>query len=88
MKGPGAMAMNVKEEKLYINFPNLEDSKKLIKLKKLVEGNPGNTKVILVIGENKEERQAIKLPKGFELENEEALSDLRELLGDENLVIN
>ena len=88
LKGPGAMAADMKQEKLYINLPNLDDSKKLITLKRLIDGNPGFTKVILVIGEDKDKRQAIKLPKGFELENEEALTDLRSLMGDTNLVIN
>lgn len=88
LKGPGAMAADSRDEKLYINLPNLDDSKKLITLKKLIDANPGFTKVILVIGEDKNKRQAIRLPNGFELENEEALKDLRNLLGDSNLIIN
>lgn len=85
--GPGAMALDTsKEESLYIKIDDPNNSQILIDLKKLIDNNFGTTKVILVIGDN-DSRQAIKLPNGFDILNNDALNDLSQIVGHKNLKI-
>ncbi len=73
--------------KLYINLKDTSDNKLLSSLKAVIDQYIGDTKVILVLNNGKS-RQAIRLPVGFDHQNEEAYDQLSELVGPENLVLN
>jgi DNA polymerase-3 subunit alpha len=87
MIGPGAKAVAEKTsvERLYIRLANSKDQAKLISLKQTLDEYQGSTEVVLVLGEATE-RQAIKLPAGVDRDSE-ALDQLRELIGADNIKI-
>jgi DNA polymerase-3 subunit alpha len=73
-------------EKVYIRLANTEDEDKLVSLKKTIDTHKGDTEVVLVLGQNAS-KQAIKLPGGINRASDEGLSQLKELVGTDNLVI-
>ncbi len=73
--------------KLYIKLKDTSDDRLLTNLKNTIDKYLGDTKVILVLDEINA-RQAIRLPKGFDHSNQEALGRLKELVGVENLALN
>ncbi|MEI9914385.1 MAG: OB-fold nucleic acid binding domain-containing protein [Candidatus Saccharibacteria bacterium] len=77
-----------KEEqpKIFIKLKDTSDDKLLSSLKDTIDKYIGETKVILVLDEINS-RQAIRLPKGFDHSNEEGLGRLKELVGVENLAL-
>jgi DNA polymerase-3 subunit alpha len=72
-------------ERVYIRLNNTEDQKTLLSLKKTIDNHRGNTEVVLVLGESKD-KQAIKLPGGIS-QTGDGLDKLKELVGNDNLVI-
>lgn len=71
-------------QRLFLRLKNSEDHQTLTNIKKIVDDFSGNTDVVLVIGENSS-KQAIKLPSG--VNSSKAISELAELLGDQNVVL-
>jgi DNA polymerase-3 subunit alpha len=87
MVGPGAKA---KDEKLsnptiYIRITDSNNHDTLLNLKQAIDQHQGQSQVVLVLGEAKA-RQAIKLPGGIDHKSD-GLSILRELVGQDNLVV-
>lgn len=72
-------------ERLYIRLDTTSDEKKLLNLKQTIDSYKGSTEVVLVLGES-DQKQAIKLPGGVDIKSD-AVSKLRDLVGNENLVI-
>jgi DNA polymerase-3 subunit alpha len=87
MIGPGAKAIHETSvaEKLYIRLRSSSDTETLLSLKQMIDADPGETEVILVLGDATT-KQAIKLPGGFNHQSD-GLSLLRELVGADNLVL-
>jgi DNA polymerase-3 subunit alpha len=73
-------------ERIYIRLASTNDEKKLISLKKTIDSYKGDTEVVLVLGADAA-KQAIKLPGGINRSSDEGLSQLKELVGTDNLVI-
>ncbi|HEY1645395.1 MAG TPA: OB-fold nucleic acid binding domain-containing protein, partial [Candidatus Saccharimonadales bacterium] len=74
------------EPKLYINLKDTSDDKLLTNLKDTIDKYIGSTKVILVLDSNSA-RQAIRLPNGFNHQDEEGFGRLSQLVGSENLAL-
>ena len=72
--------------KLFINLKDTSDNKLLSSLKAVIDEFIGETKVILVLDDSNS-RQAIRLPIGFNYQNKEAYGRLSDLVGPENLSI-
>jgi DNA polymerase-3 subunit alpha len=87
MIGPGAKAVHEisAAEKLYIRLRSSSDTETLLSLKQMIDADPGDTEVILVLGDATN-KQAIKLPGGFNHQSD-SLGLLRELVGPDNLVL-
>jgi len=85
LAGPGAMAAETsKEDTVYIRLADANDGKLLIDLKRTIDKFSGAGKVIMVLGE-KENRQAIKIPGGFDHNNPDAFSELSLVVGQDNI---
>lgn len=76
-------AAPVTDPKLYIRLNTSENEQLLRSLKQMLDGNQGATDVVLVLGEA-DKRQAVKLPEGVR-SDEQVLTDIRELVGAENV---
>ena len=63
--------------KVYIRLVNSADQDKLLGLKKIIDAHPGETEVVLVIGE--ETKQIIRLPN--RIAHESGLVELQSLIG-------
>ncbi len=72
-------------ERIYIRLLNTSDEQTLLSLKQTIDAHRGPTDVVLVLGEN-DSKQAIKLPTGID-QASDGLSQLRDLVGADNLVI-
>lgn len=72
-------------ERVYIRLNSSQDEDKLMSLKKTIDLHKGDTEVVLVLGAEAS-KQAIKLPGGINRASE-GLDQLKELVGNENLVI-
>ncbi|HVV67352.1 MAG TPA: DNA polymerase III subunit alpha [Candidatus Saccharimonadales bacterium] len=72
-------------ERVYIRLNNTGDEETLLSLKQTIDSHQGDTEVVLVLGEATS-KQAIKLPGGIDPESE-GLDALKQLVGNENLVI-
>jgi hypothetical protein len=88
LEGPGAMQQSkpTLDQKVYIRIKDTNDGDRLVALKKTIDRYQGPTKVIMVLGEDSN-RQAIKLPAGFDHLNEDGLSELTSVVGQENLLV-
>jgi DNA polymerase-3 subunit alpha len=86
LAGPGAKGLTLEPQKVYIRLADTADGQMLIGLKKTIDEYIGSTKVVIVLGD-KDSRQAIKLPGGFDHLNEEGLDKLANLVGHDNLKI-
>jgi DNA polymerase-3 subunit alpha len=85
LAGPGAMSINQsKEDTVYIRLADANDGKLLIDLKRTIDKFSGSGKVIMVLGE-KENRQAIKIPGGFDHSNPDAYNELSLVVGQDNI---
>ncbi len=72
-------------ERVYIRLASTENEKTLLSLKETIDSHQGDTEVVLVLGESAG-KQAIKLPGGIS-RNGKGLDQLKELVGNDNLVI-
>ncbi|HYH36540.1 MAG TPA: OB-fold nucleic acid binding domain-containing protein, partial [Candidatus Saccharimonadales bacterium] len=72
-------------ERLYIRLLNTSDERTLLSLKETIDHHRGSTEVVLVLGEASA-KQAIKLPGGIDRESD-GLTKLRELVGEDNLIL-
>jgi len=81
---PSANAKPV-NERVYIRLSDTGDEKTLLTLKQTIDSNKGDTEVVLVLGDAAA-KQAIKLPGGINRAGE-GLTRLKELVGNDNLVI-
>ena len=82
----GGNSQTKEDKQLYIKLKDTSDDKILSSLKTTIDKYLGETKVILVLGEASG-RQAIRLPRGFDYSNEEALDSLSSLVGSDNLAL-
>ncbi|HVX48399.1 MAG TPA: DNA polymerase III subunit alpha [Candidatus Saccharimonadales bacterium] len=73
-------------ERVYIRLASTSDEAKLVSLKKTIDTHRGDTEVVLVLGADSA-KQAIKLPGGIDRASSEGLERLKELVGNDNLVI-
>lgn len=84
---PKAQAVPMKPasapERIYIRVKDSKDQKLLLGLKKFIDSNPGQTEVVLVMGEDTQ-KQAIKLPTGI-IQTDEVISKLGEIAGKSNV---
>ncbi|HEX7633324.1 MAG TPA: OB-fold nucleic acid binding domain-containing protein, partial [Candidatus Saccharimonadales bacterium] len=71
--------------RVYIRLQNTSDEETLINLKQTIDSHSGETEVVLVLGDSAS-KQAIKLPGGID-QTSDGLTQLKELVGTENLVI-
>jgi DNA polymerase III alpha subunit len=76
---------SIKNERVYIRLADTSNEQTLLSLKQTIDSHEGPTEVILVLGDNSQ-KQAIKLPGGIDRESD-GLSQLKELVGADNLVI-
>lgn len=72
-------------ERVYIRLNDTNDEKVLLSLKQTIDNHSGITEVVLVLGES-DAKQAIKLPGGIDRASE-GLTQLKQLVGNDNLVI-
>jgi DNA polymerase-3 subunit alpha len=72
-------------QRVYIRLSSTNDEKTLLSLKQTIDSHKGPTEVVLVLGEAAD-KQAIKLPGGID-ETSDGLTELKELVGSENLVV-
>lgn len=72
--------------KLFIKLKDTSDDKLLTSLKNTIDKYIGEAKVILVL-EEVNSKQAIRLPKGFDHQNEAAIVELKQIVGVDNLAI-
>ena len=72
-------------ERVYIRLSDSNDQQTLLSLKQTLDAFQGVTDVVLVLGEA-DQKQIIKLPAGLDKESQ-ALDQLRELVGHENLKV-
>lgn len=82
---PEAAAAKPLNGRLYIRLLNTSDEETLLSLKETIDHHQGQTEVVLVLGEAAA-KQAIKLPGGIDA-GSDGLAKLRELVGNENLVM-
>lgn len=74
----------VDDRTLYIKIVNTEDHESLITLKKICADSPGENEIIMVLGSEKS--SAIRLPFRIDLSGD-CVDRLRELVGEENIVV-
>lgn len=72
-------------ERVYIRLSNTGDEETLVSLKQTIDNHQGDTEVVLVLG-GASSKQAIKLPGGIDRTGS-GLDELKQLVGNENLVI-
>ncbi len=70
-------------KRLYIRLASSDDTSSLLGLKKIVDSNPGDTEVVLVIGEDAN-KQILKLPQKID-QGQAALDKLFSLVGEPNV---
>jgi DNA polymerase-3 subunit alpha len=73
------------DPRLYIRLADTGDQDVLLNLKRTIDANVGTTDVVLVLGPDAS-RQIIKLPSGVN-QDEGVISQLRGLVGDQNVVL-
>jgi len=73
------------DKRIYVRLLNSQDTELLTSLKETIDKFKGKTEVVLVLGDN-DHKQIIKLPTGMQLD-EDAISHLRVLVGDDRVVI-
>ena len=74
---------SVEPPKVYIRLQDGQDNDTLLLLKQVIDGNQGDTEIVLVLGESSN-KQVIKLPMKMH-HSDEALSNLHEVVGKENV---
>jgi DNA polymerase III alpha subunit len=90
-KAPKASVVSAKNQtpestaKLYIRIRNSDDHATLTQLKDIIDQQPGNSQVVLVVGKDNA-KQALRLPGGINLGKDTAISSLKELVGPSNVV--
>jgi DNA polymerase-3 subunit alpha len=85
LAGPGAMAADkTNDDTVYIRLADANDGQLLIDLKRTIDKFKGAGKVIMVLGD-KENRQAIKIPGGFDHSNPDAFNELSLVVGQDNI---
>ncbi len=72
--------------RVYVRLDDTQDQQKLMSLKQTIDDYRGPSEVVLVLG-TADDKQAIKLPTGINLEREEAIEQLKSLVGVENVKI-
>jgi hypothetical protein len=75
--------LNRGDPKLYIRLATSQNEIMLRDLKRTLEGNRGQTEVVLVLGDA-ESRQAVRLPDRID-SNDSVIAGLRELVGADNV---
>ncbi len=73
-------------KRVYIRLTSSEDQATLMSIKRIVDGHTGQTDVVLVIGDNQNQK-AIKLPNRIS-NNTQTLKQLETLVGQENVKLN
>ena len=87
-KGPGAKDIDqALNNKMYIRLLDLNNSAMLVGIKQSILRYQGTSPVIIVIGDSPN-KQAIKLPDGVNLDNQDVVNSLADLVGRDNIVIN
>ncbi len=88
LSGPGAKQFieSDKEERIFIRIREIDDHQLLIKLKQEMLKNSGSTPIVIVYNELND-KQAIRLPGGFNYVDQNSLDILRELVGQDNIRI-
>ncbi len=76
-------ATTIADPKLYIRLEKSDDHDVLVSLKQTIDTHPGETEVVLVLGEEAK-KQIIRLPMRFDA-IETSLNSLRELVGTTNI---
>ncbi|MCA9332556.1 DNA polymerase III subunit alpha [Candidatus Saccharibacteria bacterium] len=75
----------VAKKRLYIKIPNTKDHSTLTSLRDIIDKNPGNLEVVLVIGNNSD-RQVIKLP--FEISEDGLVIDkIKQLISSNDVIV-
>lgn len=87
LEGPGAKSNDTPEDqKVYIRIKDTADGDKLVALKQTIDRYQGPTRVIMVLGEDSN-KQAIRLPAGFDHLSSSGLNELVSVVGLENVLI-
>jgi DNA polymerase-3 subunit alpha len=73
----------IKEKRVYVRMLSSDDEQSLKTLKTIMDSQPGNASVVLVVGKDNS-KQAIKLPARIE-PSTEAIAKLEELFGKESI---
>lgn len=68
-------------QRIYIRLLNSKDEERLLAIKQVLDAHPGETEVVLVIGED--DKQAVRLPQ--KLSKDDGLKALFELLGPDSV---
>ncbi len=86
--GPGAKANSddLKEQNLYIKLEDISNHQLLLTIKSYLDQYQGKTSVVIVIGDNPK-KQAIKLPGGIDSGNIKIINELKNIVGEKNLVL-
>lgn len=71
--------------RLFVRLSDSQDHAMLLSLKQIIDANPGDTEVVLVLGPS-ENKQIIKLPVGVKKEAD-IIQKLQSLIGSENIKI-
>ncbi|HEX9153342.1 MAG TPA: hypothetical protein VF809_00815, partial [Candidatus Saccharimonadales bacterium] len=72
-------------ERVYIRLHDSNNQQLLLSLKQCIDETKGPTEVVLVLGPS-ESKQIIKLPAGI-TKNDAILAKLKELVGDDNVIV-
>ena len=70
-------------KRLYLRVQDSTDQDKLKTIKSIIDDNPGDTEVVLVVGDEKQ-KQAIKIPKKLK-DNDETKQSFTKLMGEANI---
>ena len=70
-------------QKLYLRIIDSSDTQLLQNIKRTIDENPGDSEIVIVIGQN-ESKRAIKLPVKFDL-NKSGIDDLEKIVGKDNI---
>ncbi len=78
---PKAAAVNVSPQRVYVRLVSSANQDKLVSLKQTIDAHPGDTEVVLVIGES--QKQIIRLPS--RIAHDSGIEDLRTIVGYEHV---
>lgn len=74
-----------KAKRIYIRMPSTDDTVRLMALKKTVDANPGESEVVLVVGDD-DSKQIIRIPERTS-DEDESIEALIDVFGAENVKI-